>query len=244
MKKILYLLSFSFLILQSCSSGDGSNNDSSAILCKKQVNGSLVFDYIYNGNKMDRVIVNGQLNRKYYYNGDYITKIEEYNDNQLRWITTYTYDNGKLATRLFIDLNPEPDSNITSGIKTFYTYISDDIISYENYFGTATDQDTFSSMGKITLLNGQVIQNEGTDGITLVTYDNKNSPFKNVTGFDKLNPSNNVVIQGNNNVITIQRPNNQIITYYYQFNEQGYPLTSNYAIGTSGSSSNTIQYFY
>lgn len=243
MKKTLFLLSISFLMLQSCSSGDGSNNGSSTILCKKQVNGTFVLDYIYNGNKMDREMANGQLNRKYYYTGDYITKTEGYSDNQLRWITTYTYVNGKLATRLFVDLNPDPDPSITSGLKTIYTYISNDTISYENYSGTATEQDTLISMGEITLLNGQVVQNEGPDGITIATYDNKNSPFKNVTGFDKLNPSNNVVIQGNNNVSTIQYPNNQIVTYYYQYNEQGYPISS-YIIGSSGSSSNTTNYFY
>ena len=235
MKKIIYLLIITFLMLQSCSSGDGSNNVSSTILCKKQVNGTFDFDYIYNGNKMDREMANGQLNRKYYYTGDYITKTEGYSDNQLRWITTYTYVNGKLATRLFVDLNPDPDPSITSGLKTIYTYISNDTISYENYSGTATEQDTLISMGEITLLNGQVVQNEGPDGITIATYDNKNSPFKNVTGFDKLNPSNNVVIQGNNNVSTIQYPNNQIVTYYYQYNEQGYPISS-YIIGSSGSS--------
>jgi hypothetical protein len=230
-------------MLQSCSSEDGSNNDSSTILCKKQVNGTFVLDYIYNGNKMDRIMANGQLNTKYYYTGNLITKNEGYIDNQLRWITTYTYENGKLASRLFVDLNPDPDPSITSGLKTIYTYISNDTISYENYSGTATEQDTLISMGEITLLNGQVVQNEGPDGITIATYDNKNSPFKNVTGFDKLNPSNNVVIQGNNNVSTIQYPNNQIVTYYYQYNEQGYPISS-YIIGSSGSSSNTTQYFY
>ena len=243
MKKIFLLLSFTTLMLQSCSSEDGSNNDSSTILCKKQVNGTFVLDYIYNGNKMDRIMANGQLNTKYYYTGNLITKNEGYIDNQLRWITTYTYENGKLASRLFVDLNPDPDPSITSGLKTIYTYISNDTISYENYSGTATEQDTLISMGEITLLNGQVVQNEGPDGITIATYDNKNSPFKNVTGFDKLNPSNNVVIQGNNNVSTIQYPNNQIVTYYYQYNEQGYPISS-YIIGSSGSSSNTTQYFY
>ena len=244
MKKIIYLISISFLLLQSCSSEDGPNSGSSPILCKKMVLGTFVFDYIYNGNKIDKSMLNGQLNEKYYYTGDFITKKEAYTDNnQLRWITTYTYVNGRLATRLFVDLNPSFDPDITSGLKTIYTYIDGDTISYENYFGTATEQNTLSSMGEITLLNGQVVQNEGPDGITLATYDNKNSPFKNVIGFDKLNPSNNVVIQGNNNVITIQYPNNQINTNYYQYNEQGYPISS-YIIGSSGSSSNTTQYYY
>lgn len=243
MKKIIYLLSITFLLLQSCSSGDGSNSGSSTILCKKQVNGTFVLDYIYNGNKMDRIMANGQLNTKYYYTGNLITKNEGYIDNKLRWITTYTYENGKLSTRLFVDLNPDPDPSITSGLKTIYTYNSNDIISYEQYFGSATEQNTYDSTGIITLLNGQVVQNEGPNGITLVTYDNKNSPFKNVTGFDKLMPAFLYGAYQINNPITIEYYNNSSTTFYYQYNEQGYPI-SWYAINSSGSSSNSTQYFY
>jgi hypothetical protein len=225
-------------MLQSCSSGDGSNSGSSAILCKKMVVGTFVFDYIYNGNKIDRSMVNGQLYEKYYYTGDLITKKEVYFDNQLRLIITYTYDNGKLATRLFVDLNPDLDPSITEAKKTIYTYNSNDTVSYEEYSGTASDQNTFSGTGIITLLNGQVIKSETPNGITLITYDDKNYPWKNVTGFDKLIASNNVVIQGNNNVITIQYPNNQINTNYYEYNDQGYPIIS------YTNPSNPVQYYY
>lgn len=245
MKKLICLISVTLILLQSCSSGDDSSSVSTSILCKKEVNGTFVFDYIYNGNKIERSLANGKLNRKYYYTGDMITKIEEYNDNQLRWITTFTYDNGMLATRLFVDLNPDADPNITSGDKTIYSYNSNNTISYDEYVGTATEQSKYSSTGIITLLNGQVVKNEAAYGTTLVTYDNKNSPFKNITGFDKLMPSYNVVILGSNNPITIKYYDNIINTFYYQYNEQGYPI-SVYGISSSGSSSisHPTKYFY
>ena len=243
MKELIYILSVTILMLQSCSSGDSSSSGSSSILCKKQVNGTFVFDYIYNGNKMDRIIVNGQLNTKYYYTGDLITKNEGYIDNQLRWITTFTYDNGKLSTRLLVDLNPDADPEITSGLKTTYTYNSNNTISYEEYDVKATVQSTSSSTGIITLLNGQVVKSESTYGTTLVTYDNKNSPFKNVTGFDKLMPAFLYGVYQINNPITIEYYDNSATTFYYQYNEQGYPI-SWYAINSSGSSSNSTQYFY
>jgi hypothetical protein len=243
MKKLIYLLGITLLLLQSCSSGDDSSICSSAILCKKQVNGTFVFDYIYNGNKIERSMANGKLNRKYYYTGDMITKIEEYNNNQLRWITTFTYDNGMLATRLFVDLNPDADPNITSGDKTIYSYNSNNTISYDEFDGTATEQSKFSSTGIITLLNGQVVKNEAAYGTTLVTYDNKNSPFKNVTGFDKLMPAFLYGVYQINNPITIKYYDNIINTFYYEYNEQGYPI-SWYAINSSGSSTNSTQYFY
>jgi hypothetical protein len=188
-------------------------------------------------------MANGKLYRKYYYTGDLITKIEDYTDNQLRLITTFTYDNGMLATRLSLFLNQDP--YLTSGIKTIYSYKSNNIISYDEYVGTATEQIKFSSTGIITLLNGQVVKNEADYGTTLVTYDDKNSPFKNITGFDKLMPSYNVAILGNSNPITIKYYNNIINTFYYQYNEQGYPI-SVYGIDSSGSSSisHPTQYFY
>jgi hypothetical protein len=207
------------------------------------VNGTFVIDYIYIGNKMDRVMVNGQLNKKYYYSGDYITKIEEYIDNQLRWINTYTYDNNKLATQIFVDLNPDPDPNVTSGLKTIYTYNTNNTISYLEYVGTDSVQNSLSGSGIITLLNGQLVKHEFSNGTTIITYDDKNSPFKNIIGFDKLMPSDKFGLYQINNCKTIKFYNNSINTYYYEYNEQGYPISS-YIINSSGTSSNITQYYY
>ena len=237
MKKLIYLLSVTFLLLQSCSSGDDSNSGSSAILCKKMVEGTSVTDFTYDGNKMDRVMFNGQLVAKYYYTGDFITKHEIYRDNQLILINTYRYVNDKESTRIDVYL----DGSITYR-KTIYTYNSDDTVSFEEYSGTATEQNILNATGIITLLNGQVVKIEAHHGITLVTYDNKKSPWKNVTGFDKLIPTPNFVTQGNNNVVTIKYPNFPISTYYYQYNDQGYPIIM--YTNSSNPPVNPVQYYY
>ena len=139
MKELIYILSVTILMLQSCSSGDSSSSGSSSILCKKQVNGTFVFDYIYNGNKMDRIIVNGQLNTKYYYTGDLITKVEDIIDNQVRVISTFTYNNNQLISHLiiFYPYPADPFEPIYAQ-KTDFTHNSNNTISYEIYSGTPT----------------------------------------------------------------------------------------------------------
>lgn len=225
-------------MLQSCSSGDDSSSGSSAILCKKMVIGTSVTEFTYDGNKMDRVMVNGQLVAKYYYTGDFITKHEIYIDNQLSLINTYRYVNDKESTRIDVHF----EGSITYGLKTIYTYNSDDTVSFEEYSGTATEQNTLNSIGIITMLNGQVVKIGRSYGITLVTYDNKKSPWKNVTGFDKLIPTPDFVTQGNNNVVTIKYPNNPISNYYYQYNDQGYPIIM--YTNSSNPQVNPVQYYY
>ncbi len=232
-------------MLQSCSSGTDSNNDSSNILCKKQVLGTFVFDYIYNGNKIERTIANGQLAKRYYYTGDLITKIEDYIDNQLRITTTLTYNNNQLITQLTI-IYPDPATPYEpqSGLKTNYTYNLNNTISFVKYSGTPSVQNIIQSTGLITLINGEInTVQENNSGTKTHTYDKQNSPFKNVLGANKLIPYPFTPCDFSSrehNLISITSPNINL-TYSYQYNNQGYPISR---IQNSGNNAIVSKYYY
>ena len=129
MKKIIYFLSISFLLLQSCSSDSSNDSATSSVLCKtiKSTNASGKIyreEYTYNGNKFSQVSFykNNAFDGKaiIYYKGDLISELNNYNkDNSLSFTITYTYNaSGKIISKLAI--NSDPNSNDSS--KTIYTY--------------------------------------------------------------------------------------------------------------------------
>ena len=122
MKKLIYLLSVTFLLLQSCSSGEDSSSGSSVILCKKMGPGNFTIDYVYNGNKIEKTMINDQILRKYYYTGNLISKVEDYIDNQVRVISTFTYNNNQLIL-LNLFMHKKPTLLITQIILFLMKYI-------------------------------------------------------------------------------------------------------------------------
>jgi hypothetical protein len=246
MKKIFYLLSITFLLLQSCSSSsNNSENVSSIVLCKRQswVNG--YFDYTYDGNKILTATYGGQLAFKYFYTGDLITKVEDYDSNELIRATIFTYNNNKqLITEVALYYLPE-----TLGFRRTFSYNSSNTISTVEYVGTLSLQNTIIRTGTITLINGEEairsflqIENN-TIYTTTKTFDDKNFPFKNVLGVDKIFPSSNVGFAGRKyNVISVNYNNpSSAYNYNYQYNDQGYPISQ---VSTNGSTSSSCQYFY
>ena len=228
MKKLIYLLSVTFLLLQSCSSGEDSSSGSSVILCKKMGPGNFTIDYVYNGNKIEKTMINDQILRKYYYTGNLISKVEDYIDNQLRVISTFTYNNNQLISHLIIDY-PDPADPFEPiyAQKTDFTHNSNNTISYEIYSGTPTEQSK--------------LQTNGT--ITNYTYDNKNSPFKNVLGVDKIIPypfTQCDFDSKKHNLISKNSSDGSSWSLNYQYNNQDYPISSVY----DNTSVSPRQYFY
>jgi hypothetical protein len=236
--------------LQSCSSSsNNSDNVSSIELCKRQswVNG--YFDYTYDGNKILTTTSGGQLAFKYFYTGDLITKVESYASNELIRSTIFTYNNKQLITEValfYLTDVLEPDS---SGYRRTFSYNSNNTISNVEYVGTLSLQNTIIRTGTITLINGEEairsylqIENN-TIYTTTKTFDDKNFPFKNVLGVDKIFPSSNVGFAGRKyNVISVNYNNpSSAYNYNYQYNDQGYPISQ---VSTNGSTSSSCQYFY
>ena len=247
-------MSITFLLLQSCTSGNNENvnNGNSIILCKHKVfsNGSS-WDYSYDGNKILMVKTGNSVILKYYYTGDLITKVETFDTNQIATRNTYIYNS---ANQLIneISVNYLPDPNNPAGNKTDYTYNSNNTISFIYYLGLPGQYSIHSSgviylnNGEITSVNENYQNNVPNTSVMTRTYDNKNSPFKNILGINKIltrNGAGGGFQSRINNPITIGFTNNNLISYSYQYNEQGYPV-SEYVTNSNSSSTSSCQYYY
>jgi hypothetical protein len=223
MKKILYLLSITFLMLQSCTSGsnDNSSNSSSDILIKEFYNSNGEYSkFIYIGNKIKKIDNTDGSYAIFSYTNDLITQMSEYsNTGTLLTIKNYYYLNDNLVqTKTF-----------ENGILSY----QEDLIHNSNGMITITESSyvsgnqNFSAPYKMYFSNGNCIKIEDSGHTALYSYDTKNSPFKGITGFSKLIRLGDLIIT-NNNPVTIINPiysnSTNTINYSYQFNSQNYPI--------------------
>jgi Family of unknown function (DUF6252) len=146
-------------------------------------------EYFYTeDNKMDYTI-DGDGNRTdYIYNGNLLKEENTYLGTSTTLIekSTYAYNaSSKLETYVNIDLV------VDEGTKITYTHNSDGTIDYQEYSGDSSSQDVVGSSGTLSITRH--IENY-TDPFTLesqvytgeFTYDDKNNPFKNVIGYNKV----------------------------------------------------------
>lgn len=228
MKKLICLLSATLLMLTSCSSDnatdDQSNNDGNSVLLKKSIvtydGESVTYNYNYNGNKLVSVVNDGgDSNCHITYTGDLITKME-YGDGDEQ-TNFYEYDSSyRLVTFKMIEALDD------LGHKETYVYNSDGTISVTEYIGDATTQTELNGTGTVTFLNGEVSQIESTSssGVSY-TYDDKNNPFKNVLGIDKIAFAGARLTDGILHNVVSETGENET-SYTYTYNSGNYPLTS------------------
>ncbi len=233
MKKFI-LLFILLPFLNSCSSEDSASN-SSVFLLKKAIAVSnispsfnTVFDYKYNGRKMDKITI-GDVEIRYMYVGDLITKSERYTNNQLTSRVLLTYDsNDRLTSEMYhYDLT----NNLAE--KYQYTYNADGTVNYSRLDGNLTSQNNLLQTGKIYLNANQEpyqldIYSQGNLIRRFVyTYGNKKSAFYNVIGLNKQvirspdrslrNHLSTQIYDGNNNLISSA-------TYTSVFNAEDFPV--------------------
>lgn len=246
MKKITLLAAALTLSLASCSSDDSGNpvdGGSQDPLVKtvfyndQDDDFDSTVEYTYNGNKIVQGVYDDGTLENYTYSGDLITKIEFVEGGQVTYRETFTYDgSGRLIQYLDEDLVDDWED-----LETF-VYNSD---------GTVTS--TYDGLvSTIHLQNdevAQVIQNTGH--IYNYSYDGKNSPFKNVTGWDKI--AN--VVQGDHEFfgrhqnITLIHETTEDVDYMVNtmtYNSANYPtsVTSVAEFEFEGTYTATVQYTY
>ncbi len=247
MKKIvLFLLAFTVL---SCSSDESETTQSDEPILIKRIaySGGSSSDpsdvvYTYDGTKMVSAVVDNSMTLSYIYEGNYVTRINSYNQNNL--LTNYFingYENGRLISRKHII--PVADQ----GFRSEYTYNSDGTVSVANFSGNEFVQNDTENPGKLYFgASGEIIKYEQYAGNGTVTstyfHDNKNNPYKNVTGFDKMLNStgsfHNVTSE-----ITIGADGSQSVETSHEFlyNEFDYPKS---AVRTQNGSETIILYYY
>jgi hypothetical protein len=257
MKKIIFLLSFTFLILQSCSSGD-SNSSNNPLLSGKL-------------KRIHLILSNGTntYSNYFYDNNGSLVKITETNESgsiTAQSITLVRNNNGKIINQLFVDyaggvqINTDYvlDSNgfYLSSNKTYTGASNSPISATYFYSNNKISQINFSDGNKEKYTydtNGNLLKTEKasvnsswlTDGN--YTYDNKENPLQ----YD------NVLLSefgsgslGNNNATslnTVNRPENFATIIQYNYNADNKPLSASYTRSNSQSTqiiSGTHEYFY
>lgn len=242
MKKLLYLFSAVALTLTSCSNDEDSNSSSSSVLLTKIIetfedNSTLTTEFVYSGTKLVRM-TDDDGRFEFTYTNDLITQVKYYESNTLLQTETYQYDgNGKVTTYILID-NIDTDW----GNKETYTYNANGSVSVNYYSGDAFSQTNLDRTATITFSNGEVNQISFSDGKTITySYDDKNNPFKNVTGFDKINFCNQEGTGVLRNIIQEDDSTDfEDISTTYTYNSNDYPVTST----ETGFEVTTAQYFY
>lgn len=251
MKKLILTILASYFILSwsTNSANDDSNNSSSNGLLVKTItySGGSTSTFNYNGNKLVNLVNSDGTTTVFTYNGDLIIKnenangfdISNYSNNLLvsrasnysfgsqssTNNTTYTYNsNGSIITDITTGNSTYLGNTTTFTNKTIRYYSQGNCIKDERY----------------RISNNSFILTETTD----YTYDNKNCPYKKITGFlAMITPSGYAV----NNPVSITHKNasgiiSSISQFTYQYNSQDYPISATntstvYNISTSGTSS-------
>lgn len=265
MKKLILLFCGLSLLLTSCSSDENSvsSSEDTSILPKTI---SYIYPSVllgtnststlnYNGNKIVSSIKNGS-KTIFTYDGNVITKQEKFDVDQQGKETkdtevTYTYENGKLKTKVIKEVFSATYPNGQYIEKTIYTHTSDVLISYINYSVNAdTNSESKSSQGNLTYKDGNLIKSQETEGSLTSTrtyeYDTKKNPLKNILGFNLL--LSEISDFGNNNVTktTITSSDFPTPTDYltaYIYNDSGFP-TKYTSFAGGGSVEYEIEYAY
>lgn len=260
MKKIILTLSIFTLALNSCSNDETTDTPidiSSGILLKKTIDNDgvdvITTNYTYNGNKLVSISDDTGYQENFIYTGDLITSTQEYDNGGLYSTNTFEYNtSGKIT--FFKRFDEFGDEYVREG----YNYNSDGTITIDSY-----DVGTFDINGnpyifkKETLFFtnneiSKVVSKSYDSGLNLTntstrnfTYDTKNNPFINITGFEKFYFGEGDLYQGgiNVNLLTASQVGaSGSDVYQYTYNSSNFPVTSTYNYNSGGSG--TIQYFY
>jgi len=195
MKKILCLFSaLSMVLISSCSSDDSSSDSTSETLLPKKItetvvengqSGSLTYTLSYDGNKLKEIGVSDASRSVYTYTGDLITKVELYRSGILFSTDVYTYESGKLVSKI---TTREANKNIQD--KLTFVYNTNGTINANQSEIINKQEIKYDTTTLYTFVNGNVVSSEIIDGVPVEkitsTYDDKKSPFINITGLKAL----------------------------------------------------------
>ncbi|WP_296150741.1 hypothetical protein [uncultured Flavobacterium sp.] len=256
MKKAFFFLStISLVAVASCSSDDSGSSDSataSGPLVKRMVYSqedpegfNYDITYTYNGNKLVEGNHVGGDKEKYYYTGDLITKIEYIIDGEVEGQDLFIYDaTGRLIEYKDQDLVEDDEDRF------LFSYNADNTITGTYFVGSTPYTKT------LTIENDEIskIVFNGVGGETYkYSYDTKNSPFKNVTGYAKIAYAfaGDFELEGRSHNIALIRNETHSYNYTvntYQYNSNDYPTRVVSDAVLFGNPSNverlTVQYFY
>lgn len=256
MKKTFYLLSFTFLLLQSCSSGDSNTTNNSLLTGKLK--------------RTHTVSSNGQNSySNFFYDGNgQLIKVTAGNESGSIIVESYVFtrnSNGKIVNVLFNNYNSPRQIN--------YAYTLDSNQNYLTCLITYTPSTTENSTGEVYVYSGNKISQinysdgrkekytyDSNENIIKVdesignsawvtyanyTYDNRVNPFQ----FQDFN-FGRFQYYGNNNITSetkVNQPVNYTNIWQYNYNSNNKPSSSTFTRSNSQSSqiiTGSGEYFY
>jgi len=264
MKKLILCLSLAFLAI-SCGSNDDDDTsvpvEETPVLPTKLSTGEDTGIFKYNGNMVSEINW-GDYKVVCQYTGNVITKMIDYDSaGAVETTTDFTYSNDKLTKAVFVEGNTTETS--------IYSYPSTNTVN-ATVTRNSTSQGSpvvYKDVITYTLNNGNVVSEEmnyyvngtlkGKISATY-TYDDKNTAYKNILGFDKImiysfDGDENTV--GRNNLLIKNHTNTPVgssISKYKNVNTitystAGYPtqiITNQYNANNQLNSTNTDFYEY
>lgn len=262
MKRLSLILGMMTMgILASCSNDEfDTSNATDAAAAKLNVNGLLLKrivattnagatvntdDYLYDGSKLLKITSSDGSYVTYAYTGNLITERDFYYNNVLNTKEIFTYN----ASNQLLNFRRTTPTN-TVLYKATYQYNSDGTITINGYKGDVISQSTQLVNRKVFLLNGQasrienytVVNGTAATEVLNYTFDTKNSPFKDILGFDKLTYYD-TALNGNARNVTGINTSGAILAnsgsdvVQYTYNPQNYPVSAN-------KGSIVFQYYY
>ncbi|WP_347050687.1 hypothetical protein [Flavobacterium olei] len=193
MKKILCLFGALALSLTSCSSDDNSSDPGTANALPTKItetivengkSGSLDYTFTYDGNKLKQISLSDASKSVYTYTGDLITKVESYKSGVLFSTDVYAYENGKLISKITTNA-----FNATSQEKLTFVYNANGTVNVNQSEIINKQEIKYDTTTLYTFANGNMISSEYYDGVKekiTSTFDDKKSPFVNITGLKLL----------------------------------------------------------
>ncbi|WP_166920063.1 hypothetical protein [Flavobacterium poyangense] len=269
MRKILFLFGVFALLLSSCASDDNLPDGNNLIFPKTV---SYTYPEFPGDNSKDKMTYNGNkivtsIDEKskivYTYDGNRIIKQEKFKidaqGNQSKSIEVlYTYENGKLKTRIMKEIFSSDYPQGQYMYKTVYAHETDAQISYVfSSVDVDTNVEKKRSTGILTYKDGNLIKRTQVGGAfgggsnssesRSYEYDTKINPLKNILGFNLL--LDEIGDFGKNNVIKtiLERdgfPNPAIFLTNHIYNDKGYPIKSTSLTGNGKTIEYEIEYEY
>ena len=255
MKKIIY--TFLGVLVFACGSDSENNNNNDGNNNNNNPNGSellvssisyndmensdyeYVENFTYDGNKIVEinrsVYYNGSLNSEdrteFIYANNKISRVDYYydNNNNISSQDIFTYDSqGRLVATEYC-YNPN-DGSCDDSESTTYSYNSD---------GSTTATYTYGDESETSVIefddNGNIVRVSDYDNVSELTYDNYNSPFKNITGATPLVIaqwvfSGSYLYSFKNNCLSFVSESvdedgvaTDVLNFTYDYNDAGYP---------------------
>ena len=212
------------VLFSSCTGNDDEGSDNNGTVLLRKItetgpDGNLVTNLSYNGTKITKIASEDGI-IEFTYTGDNITKTTWKEGATVIEEDIYTYgSDGKIATYVVLDMEAQ------IGTKEVFTHNNDNTVTVQNFSGDLVSQTVAAGTYAMTFTNGEVSQVVSPSGTSTYTYDNKNNPFKNVTGYGKVSFIDGMSTGILHNVLTEIDSDGETTVFTYTYNSDNFPKT-------------------